>query len=287
VRVDEHTVQLPKVPGAEPLAPVFYRSAPCAGTPPLYVHGAPLSSEELLTLLERTGGIAPDLIGFGRSAKGGHLDYTLEGQAAFLERLLEHLRVERVRLFAHGLCAGGALLFAQGNPERIERLAICDALPLRAGFEWPPLGRWLRRPLAGELMMGATGRWLLARTLRGAGADPGAFDRAAIENVWRRFDQGTQRAILRIVRDASPERLAEAGEGLGALRGPALVLWGERDPWFDARWATAYGERLAHARVEIVPGAGHFPWRTDPGAADTIASFLGDGAERPPVSLTA
>jgi pimeloyl-ACP methyl ester carboxylesterase len=61
VRVDEHTIE---VAGA----PVFYRSAPNpAGAPPLYLHGVPTSSDDWVTLLARTGGVAPDLIGFGRS----------------------------------------------------------------------------------------------------------------------------------------------------------------------------------------------------------------------------
>ena len=106
MRVDEHTIE---VAGA----PVFYRSAPAPGdAPPLYLHGAPTSSDDWTALLERTGGIAPDLIGFGRSSKAGNLDYTLAGLAEFVARLLAELDVARVRVVAHDWGAAAALVFA-------------------------------------------------------------------------------------------------------------------------------------------------------------------------------
>ena len=56
--------------------PVFWRSAPATGggATPLYLHGVPTSSDDWVPFLERTGGIAPDLPGFGRSGKPGYLE---------------------------------------------------------------------------------------------------------------------------------------------------------------------------------------------------------------------
>jgi pimeloyl-ACP methyl ester carboxylesterase len=59
VRVDEHTINLDE-------SPVFYRSAEAPDVPVLYLHGIPTSSDDWIEFLARTGGIAPDLIGFGR-----------------------------------------------------------------------------------------------------------------------------------------------------------------------------------------------------------------------------
>ena len=81
MRVDEHTFQLDD-------SPVYYRSADAPGMPKLYLHGIPTSSDDWLDFLARTGGIAPDLVGFGRSGKSGHLNYSLPGLAAFVERQL-------------------------------------------------------------------------------------------------------------------------------------------------------------------------------------------------------
>ena len=77
------------------------------------------------------------------------------------------------------------------------------------------------------------------------------------------FDQGTQRAILRLYRSSPPERLAAAGAQLGELRMPALVLWGTRDPYIPAR----FGRALRRRRCRRRRAAGATPTRaTGPGS---------------------
>jgi pimeloyl-ACP methyl ester carboxylesterase len=263
VSVDEHTIELAG-------SPVFYRHAPGAGDPVLYLHGIPTSSDDWVPFLERTGGIAPDLIGFGRSGKGGHLDYCAEGHARFLEQLLSALDVERAKLVVHDWGAVPGLVFAQRHPDRVGRLVVCNAVPLFGGFSWPrPASLW-RRPGIGELLMGSTTRGLLARTLRKGGSWPD--DRIGV--VWEQFDQGTQRAILRLCRGADPQRLAELGADLDELAMPALVIWGQRDPWLGPELGDAYARRLPDARLERVASAGHWPWLDDPAVVDHVAAFV-------------
>jgi pimeloyl-ACP methyl ester carboxylesterase len=263
VTVDEHTIE---VAGS----PVFYRTAGAtAPEPVVYLHGVPTSSDDWLGLLERTGGIAPDLIGFGRSGKGGHLDYSIQGYATFLERLLDHLRIERLRLVAHDWGAVPGLVFAQRHPDRVTRVVLVDAIPLLDGFHWHGPARLFRRPLLGELAMGGTNRWLLARTLRRGG--PWSDERIA--TVYDQLDQGTQRAILRLHRAAGEPELAAAGRDLHNVTAPALILWGERDPWLNPQLADRYATALP-ARVRMFPNAGHWPWLEDPAAAEAIAEFL-------------
>ena len=69
--------------------------------PVLYVHGVPDSAELWTPFLERTGGIAVDLPGFGRSGKSAAWPYSLEGYAAFLPAFLDHLGLDRVSVVAH------------------------------------------------------------------------------------------------------------------------------------------------------------------------------------------
>jgi len=268
VGVDEHTIE---VAGAA----VFYRSASWSGAPALYLHGIPCSGDGWLQALARTGGIAPDLPGFGRSSKAAHLDYSLAAQGDLLERLLVQLELEQVALVAHDWGAGAALVLAQRHPERVRRLVLVNALPLLDGWRWPRLARMLRAPGLGELLMGVTTRSLLARHLRHGSARPSAWPERAIDAVWEQFDFGTQRAILRLLRDGDEARLAAAGVGLDALPMPALVIWGERDPWLGAELADAYGARLAHAEVQRIAGAGHWPWLDEPQVLDRIAAFVG------------
>jgi pimeloyl-ACP methyl ester carboxylesterase len=265
--VDEHTIELGE-------GPVFYHSSPYDGDPVLYLHGVPTSSDDWIPFLELTGGIAPDLPGFGRTGKSGHLDYSLAGHADFLERLLAELGIGRVKLVVHDWGAGGGLVFAQRNPERIERLVVCDALPLLDGYTWSRLGRLWRRPLLGELAMGSISRRMLARWLRGGSVREDAWTQARLRAVWDQFDHGTQRAILRLHRDGDPTRLAAAGLGLEELDMPALVLWGARDPWLGPELARRYAERLPRAEVEVIEDAGHWPWLDRPELVERVAAFL-------------
>jgi pimeloyl-ACP methyl ester carboxylesterase len=269
VGVDEHTIE---VAGAS----VFYRRAPARDLEILYLHSVPTSSDDWAQLVDATGGLAPDLPGFGRTSKAGNLDYSLPAYAGFVERLLDALAVAEVALVGHGWGAAIGLLFAQRHPDRVARLAIVDAVPLLDGFQWPALARWWRRPVVGELLMGSVNRRLLARVLRHGSARPQAWPDARVDAVWDQFDQGTQRAILRLHRSLDERELAACGAGLAELEQPALVVWGDRDPWLAPAFADAYARRLAHATVEHVPGAGHWPWLEEPTVAERLARFAAD-----------
>ena len=92
----------------------------------------------------------------------------------------------------------------------------------------------------------------------------------------RHFDQGTQRAILRLYRSAPESRLAECGRELSSIRAPALVVWGAHDPYIPPRFGDAYAARLPGARIEHVGDAGHWPWLDRPDVIERIATFLDD-----------
>ncbi len=256
--------------------PIFWRSAPPpAGVlTPLYLHGVPTNSDDWLPFLERTGGLAPDLPGFGRSGKPGSLRYTIDEYADFLERYLDHVEVERVSLVVHDWGAVG-LAFAQRRPERVERLVIVNAITFLPGYRWHRTARLWRTPVIGELVMGSTTRPLLRLTSREANATPGPMGDAWLDTVLDHFDQGTQRAILRLYRSSPPDVLAAAGSRLALLTMPALVVWGARDPYIPARFGRAYAEALPNAELLELPDAGHWPWLDRPDTIDRVAAFLG------------
>lgn len=213
--------------------------------PVLYVHGVPDSAELWTPFLERTGGIAVDLPGFGRSGKPAGWPYSLAGYAAFLPAFLDHLGFDRVSVVAHDW---GGVALTLGD--RIERLVVIDTLPLMPGHRWGGWGwvpRAWRTPVVGELAMGFTGRTLLRRV--------GGLSAEHADQILRHFDHGTQRAILKLYRSAR-EYVA-----LDAVTAPALVLWGERDPYLGPEWAGRTASALGgETRVEIVQEAGHWPW---------------------------
>lgn len=251
---------------------VFWREAESAdGRPPvLYVHGSPGNSDDWLPFIERTGGIAPDLPGFGRSGKPANFPYSIEGFCDTLEALLAQRGVDRYSLVVHDWGAA-ALGLAQRAPERVERLVIINAVPLLSGFTWHRWARVWRTPLLGEMFMGLTSRWAARRLLSEGTTNPDAL----LDSIWDHFDHGTQRAILKLYRYASPSVLSHAGARLGEVRCPALIAWGEDDPYIDTSFAKRYADALGgDTRVEILPGARHWPWIDDPKVIDMVADFL-------------
>ena len=253
--------------------PVFWRSAP-SDSPVLFVHGVPTSADDWTPFLELGGGIAPDLPGFGRSGKRADGAYTMEGYDRWLERFLDHLEVDRFRLLVHDW-GGVGLLLAQRFPERVERLVVMDAVPLLPGYRWHRLARLWRTPGVGELLMGATNRFALKQLSREANATRGPLPDAVLDSVMAGFDLGTQRAILRLYRSSPPEKLALAGLRLGELDCPALVVWGDQDPYIAPEWADAYAAALGgEAEVLHLPDAGHWPWLDRPGLVTTVVDFL-------------
>lgn len=266
--VTEHTIELDG-------EPVFYRESAGSGRSAVFLHSVPTSSDDWLPFLGAGRALAPDLPGFGRSSKGGHLGYALADHLRFLARLLDTLRPdEAVALCGHGWGAAVALAFAQAHPGRVARVAVIDAVPLLEGFAWPRGIRRLLAPGIGELVMGSITRRRLGRALRAGAADPQAWSEERVERVWEQFDQGTQRATLRVARSATPAGLAAAGAGLSTLRVPALIVWGERDPWLPVRWAEAYGERLGGGAVLSVARGGHWPWLEDLSVVERVTAFL-------------
>jgi pimeloyl-ACP methyl ester carboxylesterase len=233
----------------------------------------PDSSDCWRAFLERTGGIAPDLPGFGRSGKPGSLGYTIDEYDRFIERFIDQLGVGRVSLIMHDWGAV-ALTFAQRLPERVERIALVDAVPLLPGYRWHRTARIWRTPVLGELAMGTTNRFVLRLLSREGNATPGPMPDEWIEGVLAHFDQGTQRAILRLYRSSPPETLAAAGENLGRLDVPALIVWGIEDPYIPARFAGEYALALPRGELLELAGAGHWPWLDRPEALERIVDFV-------------
>jgi pimeloyl-ACP methyl ester carboxylesterase len=243
-------------------------------TPILYVHGVPNSGRMWEPFLERTGGIAPDLPGFGESGKSAGFGYSIAGYGDWLEAFVDHLGLDRFSLVMHDWGAVG-LELAQRRPQAIERVVLIDLVPFLPGYRWHRTARIWRTPVAGELFMGSSTKWATKRWLRMEKALLPEHVDAAVETMWEHFDHGTQRAIIKLYRSAPPDVLAAAGDRLGEITAPALVAWGEDDHFLPQRFAHEYAQALGgEARVEIVPGGIHWIWLERPKVVDTIAGFL-------------
>jgi pimeloyl-ACP methyl ester carboxylesterase len=240
----------------------------------VYLHGVPQSGEMWQPFIERTGGVAPDLPGFGSTEKPASGDYSFRALGRWVSEYTADL--ERFSLVVHDWgCVG--LLAAMERPEAIERLVVIDVVPFLPDYRWHQVARVWRTPVAGELLMGLSSKRGFRQLAKRQGLNEVPQDRvdALIDEIWRHFDHGTQRAILRLYRSAPENVLAEAGRNLGAIKAPALVVWGAEDPYLPTRFAHDYATALGGpVEVDVVERAGHWPWLEQPGVIERVAAFL-------------
>ncbi len=252
---------------------VFYRSAG-SGPVLVLVHGITSTSATWANVLpylaERFTVIAPDLLGHGESAKPRG-DYSLGAYASGIRDLLIALGYERATFVGHSLGGGVAMQLAYQFPEHCERLVLVASGGL--GREITPLLRAASLPgaelvlplLADERLMGAgrvVGRMLgrvglrvhtdLGEVLRGHASLADGEARAAFLHT------------LRTIVDPLGQRVDASDRLYLAEAIPFLLIWGERDPIIPVAHARAAHELVPGSRLEVFPGAGHFPHLDDP-----------------------
>lgn len=258
---------------------VFCRRRRGEGVPTIWIHGNPTNSDDWLPFLVATSGpaIAVDLPGFGRSEHPdpGRFDCTVGSYGRFLARAFAELAPDGYELVVHDWGTVG-LVGAQARPEAVRSLVVIDAVPLTSTYRWHWVARVWRRRGLGEAFSRARSRFLTAQLLRLARPGRRPMPPELVDMVLEHWDEGMSRAILALYRSADPDMLEAAGERLGEIRCPALVLWGEDDPYISPADGRSFAAALPAARFELVERAGHWPWIDRPEVIDRVARFLAD-----------
>jgi len=89
--------------------------------------------------------IVPDQIGFGKSTKPDHLQYSFQALASWTQALLTQLKIDRYLLVGHSMGGMLATRMALMYPDRVEKLALVNPIgledwkrivPYRTADEW-------------------------------------------------------------------------------------------------------------------------------------------------------
>ena len=155
-------------------------------------------------------------------------------------------------------------------------------MPFTDEYRWHWVARAWRMRGVGELMLATINRFATTQIMRQATPKPGSLPEV-VDEIHRYLDGGTKRAILQLYRDADEEKLATLGRDLKKLQAPALVLWGDADPYLQPRFGDWYGQALGgETRVEHLPDAGHWTWVDRPDVIDKTVDFLTGRLAGPP-----
>jgi len=252
----------------------------------LLIHGFPTASwdwhkvwDALAASFPRV--IAPDMLGFGFSAKPADYAYSILDQADLLEDLLRHLGVRRVHLLAHDY---GDTVAQELLARHLERGAGAapqiDSCVLLNGGLFPEVHRartiqkLLLTPLGPLLsrLMNRRGFDRSFAAIFGANTQPSAEELAQFWSLIQH--NGGTRIMHKLIR-YMPERLTHRGRWVGALQRTAVplrVINGPDDPVSGAHMVARYRELVPNPDTVVLPGIGHYPQTEDP--AGVLKAFL-------------
>lgn len=267
------------------------------GVPVLMLHGNPtwgflwrkvaaaLSGDEVRCVM-------PDLVGLGLSDKPRDASaHTLEQHAAWMGALIDQLGLDRFVLAVQDWGGPVGLLAAAARPERVAGLVVLNTAigPPRPGFKPTAFHRFAAMPgVADAVFRGLHFPQAFMAMAQGDKRSPGLAATAAYVWPLRRFaERVAPLALARMVPDSEVHptvpALARCQHFVSGWRGPAAIVWGDRDPVLG-RVRTWVEKNLPQAEVTRT-AAGHFLQEEVPDAiaaairavAGQVAATAGEG----------
>ncbi|WP_426366329.1 alpha/beta fold hydrolase [Streptomyces sp. E-08] len=270
---------------------IAYREAGPADAPALLLlHGFPTSSHmfrDLIPLLaDRYRLIAPDHLGFGRSAapSAADFDYTFAELASLTAGFTETLGLDRFALYIQDYGAPIGLRLALAHPERITAIVTQNGNAYEEGLgaeAWAPVLALIeeRTPETEEPVRAIRSldgvRWQYETGV------PAAYRDLLSPDAWHHdaalmAREGQDDIQLGLIADyGSNFALYPAFQEYFRTSGiPLLAVWGEGDQVFVPAGAEAFRRDLPDAEVHLLP-TGHFALETHaPAIAELIGDFL-------------
>jgi len=242
----------------------------------VFVHGTPGSGHDWEDLIGAVSGfaraVAPDMPGFGAADKPRDFDYTVDGYARHLGAILDARAVTRAHLVLHDFGGSWGLAWALAHPEALASVTLINTGVL-IDYRWHKYARVWRTPIAGELLQATTSK-LGFRQLVGR-ENPG-LSREQVDHLYEAGkSRRTKLATRRLFRATAANSGEQMAEPLRALDPPALVVWGSDDRYVPVEQAERQRRSFPSARIEVLPGRGHWVFWEDPAAVTAlVVSFL-------------
>jgi pimeloyl-ACP methyl ester carboxylesterase len=266
---------------------VFYREAGADDAPVVLLpHGYPCSSYEfrnyMPALADRWRLLAPDFPGCGHSGTPDDFRYDFDGYAAFLDRFLARLGIDRFAIYLHDFGSQIGLRLAIARPDRIAALIIQngDIYEDQLGPKYAALQDYWRDASPDNL-----------RKISDAISEEGYKDEFLNDvrpelaerispDLWTlhwALTTPRRRDITIGVIAALKENLAwfpRYQAYLRANRPPTLILWGPHDGYMPEGAGRAYLRDLPDAELHVLD-AGHWLLETNLEEAVTLSrAFL-------------
>lgn len=255
--------------GAEPdrLGPDLFAIEQGEGPPLLLLHGFGANAHTwakirvMLSLRHRV--FALDLKGFGQSPKPDAPGYSLGDHAEAVLGFIARRRLDELAIVGHSF--GGAVALQVALALRERRAARLRSLVLIGSMGWPQpipaLFRALRTSGLGEAIMSGIGPvWMVRLVMLMGYYDPRRIEDSTVAAYAGPLGaRATRRALLRTVRETSPEHLEALLPRLSSIGAPVTLLWGRQDRVVPLSIATRLQAAIPGARLIVLDGCGHIP----------------------------
>jgi haloacetate dehalogenase len=228
------------------------------GKPPLLLlHGNPQTHcmwhKVATRLAERYSVVAPDLTGYGESAKPkttqNHEPYSKRAMANTQVTLMQRLGFDRFFVAGHDRGGRVAYRMAFDRPEQVEKLAVLDIVPTWEAYKRADMAfgmsyfHWffMTQPFdLPERLIAADPEFYWRKHTSREPKGPDFFEREALEDYLRCFSNPeTIHAICEDYRAAATidMEIDEADRNAGRkIKAPLLALWGAKgrlEAWYD------------------------------------------------------
>jgi haloalkane dehalogenase len=200
----------------------------------------------------------PDLLGFGDSSDPLG-DFHAPGQAAALLELLDRLAIGAAHVVGFDFGGPIALTLYEAAPHRFLSLTLLatNAFP---DTPIPPPLNLARVPIVGEVLFFGLCSWpgLASLWLTAAGDKKALPLRRFLRKIpSRRSRRWVRRVFLDSLRNLGA-RYAPVENVLSTINCPAIVLWGDADPFFPLTVGQRTARAIHGSRFETLAGCGHF-----------------------------
>lgn len=266
---------------------IFYREAGPADAPALLLlHGFPTSSHMFRDLIPRLAGryrvIAPDHIGFGRSATPAATDfpYTFAELALVTAEFTEAIGLTRFALYVQDYGAPIGLRLALAHPDRVTAIVTQNGNAYEEGLgkeAWAPVFAYIAAPseeTAGPVRAIRSPEGIKWQYTHGV-PDPSTVGPDAWEHdVALMAREGQDEIQLALMGDygSNIDLYPDFQAYFRASRVPVLAVWGGHDEIFVPAGALAFQRDLPEAEIHLLP-TGHFALETH---AAQIAGLMDD-----------
>lgn len=260
----------------------YLECGPADGPPMVFLHGFGTSKDAMMTMAREFGrrgwrALCPDLPAFGEHAYHGGERHDGAFYAREVGRFMDAAGAPQAVVVGTSMGGAVACELAISEPGRVRALLMLSPAGVRPRVR----NAFMREVDAGGNPLDVASGEDFDRVMRTVFAHPPEvpapfrewFVQAALERRPR---------TLEVVEAVKPFLMQGLEGRMGAVRSPALVLYGTADAVTDPSMLEVFVREMPGARTALIPGAGHVAFSDDfPATVRAMDEFLAWAAANP------